>query len=253
MFIGASVSSAKMTVGVSECKFIPNSFDASVDRLRIYRKRSTKRTRFSKKEIDRSIIKGIQSAEKSGSYIFEKVDEKNKIINFLRDTSLVRFENQQLFKEMLSELKILKSNSGIPFSKLGISVIMKFFLSVMKLFPLAIPFDFAHFLAIYESVVRPIKNSGAVVVLSEKDASANSWISLGERFMNLWLNLTANDILLQPFGNSMIVSNYFQNKEYFTFSLKNCRRIEHNEFFKVDSIVIDMKVASIFLRIGYEI
>lgn len=120
-----------------------------------------------------------------------------------------------------------------------------------KKFPLRLPFAAAYSWPLNESISRPLANSAIVACLHIQGNRNNSWIRLGEEFMHVWLTITAAGVRLQPFGNTLTIANYYQDPNFFTFSAKQKKEIEHLHAKALDELKIETKEACLFFRLGY--
>lgn len=218
-------------------------------KIQTFKNRFTNRSLYLNKKIDDDILKNILRV-KSKTFILS-TEEKLLAIELQKKLSLIRFQNKFLFKEMLSEISIHDSETGIPLKNLGLNKLMQMTIKFSKLFPVSLPFDFFYNYPIAQSIVAPMQHSSEICVLTEESENIEAWITLGYRFMQTWLDLTAVNVHLQPIGNTLILSNYFHNSSLFAFSDKHQRRLHDLEYFKASHHLLDLKKPNIFFRIGY--
>lgn len=218
-------------------------------KVQIFKNRFTNRNLYLDKKISDDILKNVLS-EKNHVHILSS-EERRCAIELQQKLSLIRFQNKNLFKEMLSEIRIHDSDTGIPLKNLGLNKLMQTSIRLSKLFPVAFPYDFFYSYAISQSITSPMNHSAEVCVLSENSESSDSWIKLGYRFMQTWLDLTGLNIHLQPIGNTLILTNYFNNMKVFSFSDKHQKILHDLEFFQANNQLLDLKKPNIFFRIGY--
>ena len=215
-----------------------------------FRKRFTDRNLFLSKKIPTEIKSDLFNRV-SGIVSFETSKDRKKIIHVLKKLSLIRFQNDQLFHELLQELTVKSENRGIPIKNLGLSYFLEKLMVIIKSFPLTIPYDLFHLWPNYESVTRPLKSSPEIWHLSEVGVEQIHWLALGKKMMDVWMTLTENGIHLQPYGGPLILANYFYQKKHFSFSIKHQSILNELETIITDKTLLDFKKASILLRVGY--
>lgn len=218
-------------------------------KIQIFKNRFTNRSLYLDKKIDDAILKNTLTT-KNNVFILSN-EERVSAIELQKKLSLIRFQNKNLFKEMLAEIRLNDSETGIPLKNLGLNKLMQITIRLSKLFPVALPFDFFYSYPIAQSISTPMQHSSEICVLAEKSEDIESWITLGYRFMQTWLDLTAVNIHLQPIGNTLILSNYFRNTSLFSFSENHQKKLHDLEFFKANNHLVDLKKPNIFFRIGY--
>lgn len=224
--------------------------DLTQKKQEYFRKRFTDRNLFLSKKIPNEIKSDLFNRV-SGIVSFETSKDRQRVINVLKKLSLIRFQNDQLFHELLQELTVNSENRGIPIKNLGLSYFLEKLMVMIKSFPLTIPYDLFHLWPNYESVTRPLKSSPEIWHLSEVGIEQIHWIALGKKMMDIWMTLTENGIHLHPYGGPLILANYFYQKKYFSFSIKHQSILNELETMITDKTPLDFKKASIFLRVGY--
>lgn len=218
-------------------------------RIKTFTNRFTNRGLYLDKAIDSSLLENIKTNNPTLSILTK--EECFKAIELQSKLSLIRFQNKFLFKEMMSEITKTPEETGIPLSHLGLNFLMRCAILLSKQIPLTFPLDFLYRYPIHQSITVPMSKSAHICVLSETSDDLTSWINLGYNFMKTWLELTEHNIHLQPIGNSLILSNYFQNTKAFNFSTKHQSLLHDLEFFKANNNLLDLKKPNIFFRIGY--
>lgn len=224
--------------------------DLTQKKREYFRKRFTDRNLFLSKKIPTEIKSDLFNRV-SGIVSFETSKDRHRVINVLKKLSLIRFQNDKLFKELLQELTVNSENRGIPIKNLGLSFILEKLMVMVKSFPLTVPYDLFHLWPNYESVTRPLKSSPEIWHLSEVGVEQIHWMALGKKMMDIWMTLTENGIHLQPYGGPLILANYFYQKKHFSFSFKHQSILNELERIITDKTPLDLKKASIFLRVGY--
>lgn len=218
-------------------------------RINTFKNRFTNRSLYLDKSIDSNLLENIKKNNPTLSILTK--EECFKAIELQSKLSMIRFQNKFLFKEMISEIKITPEETGIPLSHLGMNFLMRCAILLSKQIPLTFPFDFLYRYPIHQSITLPMSKSAHICILSEASDDLTSWINLGYNFMKTWLDLTEHNIHLQPIGNSLILSNYFQNTRTFEFSTKHQSLLHDLEFFSTNNNLLDLKKPNIFFRIGY--
>lgn len=223
---------------------------SSSQKLEIFKKRFTNRARYLQKSIKQEILTTLRS-EFNYLDILETSEEKKMAIDLQKKLSLIRFQNKNLFKEMLAEITLEEDRVGIPISSLGLNFLMRKTIKLSKLFPVILPLESLYAYPIRQSTTLPLQNSAAIGILTQPHGDLENWIKLGSDFMKLWLELTENNIHLQPIGSTLIICNYFYDSKAFSFNLRHQKILHDNEFFKSSRGLVDLKLPNIFFRIGY--
>lgn len=222
------------------------------ERPSIFRHRFTDRRLYEKKPIPSELKQSLMGDHQASLHFFEGQHNLQSIDLIFRKLSLIRFQNKELFAELSHELKSDNSSlTGIPISNLGLSTMLSKVTRFQKKFPLRLPFAAAYSWPLNESISRPLANSAIVACLHIQGNRNNSWIRLGEEFMHVWLTITAAGVRLQPFGNTLTIANYYQDPNFFTFSAKQKKEIEHLHAKALDELKIETKEACLFFRLGY--
>ncbi len=216
--------------------------DLTQKKQEYFRKRFTDRNLFLSQKIPAEIKSDIFNRI-SGVVSFETSKDRNRVIKVLKKLSLIRFQNDKLFKELLQELTVNSENRGIPIKNLGLSYFLEKLMVMIKSFPLTIPYDVFHLWPNYESVTRPLNSSPEIWHLSEKGVEQIHWVALGKKMMEIWMKLTENDIHLQPYGGPLILANYFYQKKHFSFSIKHQSILNELEKIITDKTPLDFKKA----------
>lgn len=226
------------------------NFELDSKRVIIFTNRFTDRNLYKSIPIEMSAKKNLLERYPEIK-IFNSEKEKKSIISLFNKLSLIRFQNEKLFFEMLNEITIKNESHGIPIKNLGLNFPLQLLISFIKKFPIVIPYNLPHKWPIYQTVDKPLLSAPEVWCLNENGVQTKDWINLGKKFMDIWLSLTEKNIHLQPFGSTLIIANYFFEKNYFHFSKKHLRIIDSCDLFQSNNNSIDLKNACLFFRIGY--
>lgn len=237
----------KITVEIFED---PHKTFSSSSKLEIFKKRFTNRAWYLSKPISPDILSHLKM-EFTHLNLLESEEEKKVAIDLQKKLSLIRFQNKNLFKEMLSEITLQEEKVGIPIRSLGLNQLMQQTIKFSKFFPITLPLESLYSYPINQSTILPLKHSAAIGILSQPQGDLGNWIQLGYEFMHLWLELTEKNIHLQPLGSTLILCNYFYDSKPFSFSPTHQKILHDNEFFKAPQRLIDLKLPNIFFRIGY--
>lgn len=227
-----------------------STFELDSKNVNVFTKRFTARNLYKSKPIEISVKKNILEKHPEIKF-FNSEKEKKSIISLFKKLSFIRFQNEKLFFEMLNEITIKNESHGIPIKNLGLNFPLQLLISFIKKFPIVIPYNLPHQWPIYQTVDKPLFSAPEVWCLTESGNQAKDWVNLGKKFMDIWLSLTEKGIHLQPFGGTLIIANYFFEKNYFHFSKKHLNVIASCDFLHTEFYSIDLKNACLFFRIGY--
>lgn len=196
----------------------------------------------------------LKAEHEASLRFFESSCDRKSIDPVFRQLSLIRFQNKELSAELSHELKSeATSLSGIPIANLGLSPLLSTVTRFQKKFPLRLPFAAAYAWPLSESISQPLTHSAAIACLNVRTSknTNENWVQLGHEFMQIWLNITKAGARLQPFGNTLTIANYFQDPDFFTFSIKQKKKIEHLHLKVLEDLKIETKDACLFFRLGY--
>lgn len=218
----------------------------------VFRSRFTDRRSYEKRAISDE-IKSILMKEHNPHLMSFTPEEQSTIQNEFKGLSLIRYCNQKLFEELSTELTTdAKFPTGIPIKNLGLSFLLQTLLKLQKLVPpISLPSETLYAWPLYESITKPLLHSGEVWCIKMPGKEPQDWISLGEKIMKIWLTLTENNIRLQPLGNTLIISNYYQDPTFFEFTPKHVAVLHNAHQALLTKLNVDTKQACLFFRLGY--
>jgi hypothetical protein len=160
------------------------------------------------------------------------------------------FDDLQAFKDIekwlrYSKDEILKTNTGMSLKNIGLDFLNGLLFKLFKSETIANAFLSPYFKFLTKIKVKVIypKSSGFGLCYV-KDSSNKEIIVMGEKIMNLWLDITAQGYTLQPISSPTLLTYIYRNREgefdkNYDLDLNSANKI-FNEEFKIDGEIIWM-------------
>lgn len=230
-------------------KSIPKS---ASNRVSIFKQRFTDRRIFEDKVIPEELKKSLSVQFHESLTFFDTQKYSRPLDTIFSSLSLIRYQNKDLAQELSTELNVdPEIPTGIPIDNLGLTSGLSWLLRFRKLMAFPLPFKAAYAWPVYESITRIIRHSPEVWCLKAEGNRSEDWIQLGEKLMEVWLELTEQGLRMHPLANTLVIANYLQDPKFFDFSRSQIEEIKNMRAYALTDLKVDTALACIFFRVGY--
>jgi hypothetical protein len=158
-----------------------------------------------------ALLKNLQDELTSTRLNYIPVTEGKKMVSILTKLDLFRYVNKNLFFDFISKLRfrgeVQKTKDGLAGPTLGVPVMARASLAFMKKFKSLWFLNFlgVQYLSAFLGATLLLKKSAGTITLQGLQDTPLDWFNLGFDLQNVWLNLNAKGIAVQPFGTTLAI------------------------------------------------